>query len=231
MNALDRVALGQLVPTPYFDAVSRLMKRYGLREFARVVIDTSDVRYHVPAGAARSTTLFFSLSQRAFIVQMEYNESDHEDEWERQYPSGKPPQGVTGYWGVRFYQEFLPYKNLLDRVKHLDPDCWDRELEKVPFHGYCPEFSGFQNYGNQKYGAPGQNPEGLNLLQLVKEISEVVYATADWLAGPRFEGLQVTDFPPHYTFPGSENIFWDRFGRHNLRPLIRKAWGSKGLKR
>ncbi len=80
MKALE---LGQLVHTTYFDNVSGLMRKNGLREFARVAIDNNDVRYHVPATTARSTSLFFSLSQRAFIVQMEYNESNHEDGWER----------------------------------------------------------------------------------------------------------------------------------------------------
>lgn len=228
---METLTLGQLVPISYFDRISRLMRRQGLREFARVAISTDDVRYHVPARVARSTSLFFSLSQRAFIVQMEYNEADNCDECERLYPSGRTLQGVLGYWSLRFYHKFLEYGKLLDRVKHHDPELWDSELAKVPFHGHDPEFSGFQNYGNRHYQQPGIAPGRIATGKLVTEIGHVAYTVADWLAGPQFDDLQVTCFPPYYTFPGCENIFWDRFGRHNLRPFIKKSWGSDGLKR
>ncbi len=227
---MNTLGLPQLMDKSYFDSVSQLMRKQGLREFARVAISTDDVRYHVLASIARSTSLFFLLSQRAFMVQLTYTESNHEDEQERLYYTGKPPQGVHGHWSIHFYHKFLEYGKLLDRVKHLDHECWDDELAKVPFHGHGPKFSGFQWYGN-KYEEPGQNPQGLDLGRLAQEIGYNTYLCADWLAGPQFDDLQVTCFPPYYTFPGCENIFWDRFGRHNLRPLIKKAWGSEGLRR
>ncbi len=66
---------------------------------------------------------------------------------------------------------------------------------------------------------------------LQKNIWGLVGGTIPYLGQAPFSELQVTDFPPHYQFRGSAPLFWEKFNRRYLHSLVKRPWGSEGLKR
>lgn len=217
----------------YFDEIEQAMRRQGFSILARTTIDNTDHRFHVTASVARSTALFFCIPQRALIVQMVYTESDFKDEVIKWLSMPSEKKGVCGHWSIHFHRKFLPTKNICDRLIHqkVGTDDWDDALDALPLYRRCPEkIGGLVYQGNSRYDDNYGDNGAIGPKKLASLIGEIVWKIADWLEYS-FDELQVTSFPPHYTFPRCEETFWKRFDCKKLRGIVHKPWGSDGLKR
>jgi len=225
--------MNKLVGPKYFDEIEKAMRKQGFSLFAKVAIDNTDHRYHVTASVARSTGMFFCIPQRALIIQMVYTESDHDDKLDEMYDLSSEKNGVCGHWSITFHRKFLPTKNIYARLiqQGIYFDDWDDALNALPLYRRWPEeIGGLVYLGNSNYDDNHGTNGAIDAGKLAQLIGEPVWKIVDWL-DYNFDELQVTSFPPYYTFPGSEETFWKRFDRKKLRGIVHRPWGSDGLKR
>ncbi|MFA6445796.1 MAG: hypothetical protein WCW14_00910 [Candidatus Paceibacterota bacterium] len=225
--------LGKLADRSYFDQVIHAMRMRGFVEFAEVTTTAKDAKYHVPATECRNTAMFFHLPQRTLIIQLDYNESDSYDQYD--FIKEEEKIGVTGCWSIEFHMEFLPFKMISQRIvkANIPSEEWDSEINKIPFFHRSPEsIAGFpHSSGKICYSQRNSTCDKVDPEAIADGIGDVIDQIADILEGGQFSELQVTGFPPYYTFPGCEVGFWNKFNRSELRRLVRRAWGSDGLKR
>ncbi len=223
----------KLQESTYFDTIEQAMRQQGFSLLARTTVDNTDHRYHVTASTARSTGMFFYIPQRALIIQMVYTESDFYDRLSEESGLASDNKGVCGHWSITFHKKFLPAKNIFSRLRQqgVDADDWNDTLNTLPLYWRYPEKIGDLTYlGNSMYeGNYGENG-AIESETLASLIGEVVWKIADWL-DYSFNELQVTSFPPHYTFPDCTETFWERFDRKKLHRIVQKPWGSTNLRR
>lgn len=208
-----------LVSSTYFDNIVHGMVRAGFALISRVAISDQDTKYHVPATMARDTRLVFHVLGKQIIILLAYHEDDY-------YETGK----VRGYWTINLYFGQLPYTN-------PDLRLWE-QLDMLESRGE-PEIK-LEGFSNRIW----RSIDGNLLEQMYEELrpfdapvsTETVIAAATTLrnalaseAAPgRFDRLQVTTFPPYYTFPKCESLFWSRFDTAYFRSVVRDPWGSAG---
>lgn len=223
----------KLQESTYFDTIESEMHKKGFSLLTKTTIDNTDHRFHVTASVARSTALFFCIPQRALIIQMVYTESDFHDRLSEKMDLVSENKGVCGHWSITFHRKFLPTQNLYNRLIQagVEVDEWDHVLNNLPLYRRAPKnLGGLVYLGNSRYDDNYGENGAIDPEMLASLIGKVVWEIADWL-DYSFNELQVTGFPPHYTFPGSEETFWERFDRKKLHAIVQKPWGSDGLKR
>ncbi len=205
---------GKEAPKGYFDSVVSFMVRAGFALISRVTIDKSDARFHVAAGYARNTSLFFHVVGKSIIVQMSFNENDCYRDF------------FYGAWSVEFHTEFLPGAELLPLTAiPRGPDEWETSYKLVPGQDERLELEGFWHYGSklQENPTPVRRMVPERLAAIVKRATDLMLPFLD---RGRFDKLQVTSFPPTYVFPGCEQEFWERFDTSYFRSIVRRPWGS-----
>jgi len=234
-----------LVDETYFEQVIAEMNKKGFVLFSRVTTEqTDEVKYHVSVTQARDTRLFFHYPNTCLIVTLAYNEDACD--W------NEPSNSVEGHWDAVFDYEFLPVRELVMKTSigvfekvprsEIREDTWGGEYRKVPHHNCGPDETLFPDFRyrtcknmTQLY-APEErtSPE-----KIAENVWGFIGKTIPYLNKGPFSELQVTSFPPHYTFPRSESMFWEQFKAasatistpYYLWSLVRRPWGSKGLKR
>jgi len=222
-----------LTPTMYFDNIVSRMVRAGFALISRVTIGDKDLKYHVPVTQARDTRLIFHVPGKCFIFVLSFNENDY-------YQSGD----VRMQWRIDRYVQELPYetilKNEVARLKQAGqtgtPD-FDQIHERLTKLTQCVP-DGFARYGgwdtneagSRQYMDHWEQPESgstpLDPGALVGACLLLCLAVAPTIASGPFQRLQVTSFPPYYTFPGCEQLFWKRFDTAYFRNVVRDPWGS-----
>jgi hypothetical protein len=208
----------------YFENIIAAMKRGGYEMLGRVAIDSNDRKYHVPALFARDTSLFFRLHGKKLIVQMSFCENVREG------------SGYSCHWHIRAYMVFKPIHALVKMTYDPDRSMFDGSpLDDIPIYGRDSKLMPGKSYGGSCNG-----DERHILYELSKEEScdsggmaeTIVRALAEvdrFVCDGAFKRLQVTNFPPHYVFPGSERTFWQRFGIKTLGQAVLRPWGSEGI--
>jgi len=237
--------MSNLVDETYFEQVIAHMGKKGFVLFSRVTTEqTDEVRYHVSALAARDTRLFFHYPNTCLIVTLVYGEDACD--WR------EPSDTVEGHWDVMFDYEFLPdrelvkkmYISVFDKVprREIVEDKWGGEYRRVPHHNCGADEKLFPDfrYRTCKNMAQLYAPtERTSPEKIAENVWGFIGKTIPYLNKAPFYELQVTSFAPHYTFPRSESKFWERFKEASAKistpfylwSLVRRPWGSEGLKR
>lgn len=203
-------------PNGYFDKVVELMVRAGFALISRVSIDSNEVKFHVPAGYARCTSLFFHKPGRKLIAHLKFSENDCYRDF------------FYGSWSIDFDAEFLPMKKLFPLIQIPDdPERWwdDIRYKTVPGMDEALHFEGFTNYGRDWQEDPPK-PDRLAPMKLVEQVRVQTDRMMPYLDRGQFGELQVTNYPPAYVFPRCEELFWKKFDRAYFRNVVRRPWGS-----
>ncbi len=219
-NATVDVEKPNPVRSNYFERVICQMEKGGYQLFSQVAIDSNDCPYHVPATYARDTRLFFRLPEKKLIVKLVFNESDYHT-----------PGKLDCYWTIRLYPVFKSYAKLFDMTyrSEMALDLEDKDpTDNIPLFRKAVNLPGFRNRHNytwEQQGSYGVLP--LDPEQMVRSLVRALYPATRYIAFGQFKELQVTDFPPHYTFPGSPKIFWERFDNEAFSQIVIRPWGSE----
>lgn len=221
----------------YFAAIIVAMRQAGFKFITQVQISDKDLPYHVRAKSARSTTLFFKIPMRQFVVQMVFTESVQEK------LAGKEElhDHLQQYWSLHIHKQFKDCSEIYKILgsKHrgdLEPghmfhtdEKWEQFEKEIPMYKTTEEdlIEGFRYCGDGKFeqNDPSKWEDPKNLAD---KIFELWSGMADYIGEfGRFGKYQVTSFPPHYVFPECEYLFWYLFGQDNLHKLVKHAWGSE----
>jgi hypothetical protein len=212
----------------FFAKLLAAMENRAYKFITQVTISDQDVPYHLPSKSARVTSFFFKVRMRQFIVQLTLIEwVDPEDKlfqwWRIHFHYDlKPPQEL-----LRIMQERLTEK--YDRAVTFDSDEWREYESSIPFAGPVQDdlIENFRYYGDGVFEQINSQHEWETPLDLASKVHSVWEKVTDYVGeSGRIPRYQVSSVPPHYSFPGSEQIFWERFGRENIHKLFKKAWGS-----
>ena len=226
----------KFVDNTYFGQITALMLEKGFALFAHVQLSKEEgFQYHVEAPHARDTSLFFHYPNKTLIISLNYHEHSAFGCGTELYS-----EQIEGHWTIRFYHQFVDERTLAELTyvpfdQRKDPwDC-DADFRSIMFRGLNPEPKHFTWRGGgemcELYGSVTPTvPE-----TIIGDIWLIAEALLPYLGGLPFDELQVTSFPPYYTFPGCEAQFWERFktsiSSRYLWSLVRRPWGSDGLKR
>lgn len=237
------------IDSHYFGAIVERMLDKGFSLFAFVQVSTDEgFSYHVPTQNARDTRMFFHVPNKSLIVALSYDENDYSSTYpiESEYWKELP----QGHWTVSFYHQFVDGAEMVRRTYIADGEkaepgtyvtlCdsygWTEERElAVPLYNTTPSPTHFAWRGNGEM-CELYCPETPTAPEIVvDDIWCIVEPMLPYLDRLPFDELQVTSFPPHYTFPSCEAEFWKLFKESvspsYLRSLIRRPWGSEGLQR
>lgn len=190
-----------LVPQSYFQDVRNHMIRAGFTLISQVAIDNQDLEYHVRATIARSTRIFFHVTGMSVIAALSYDENDY---FEREV--------IRSHWRIDLYTQ-------------RSGDAWADPGEAPS--GFR-SFGGSWNTGTQHdvYEQELADAIPMEPATLVAAVMTLRERAEPFVTTGPFKELQVTDFPPHYTFKKSEDLFWSRFDTTYFRKVVRRPWGS-----
>ena len=221
----------------HFGDVTTLMLARGFALFGSVQLSTDEgYRHHVEAPNARDTRLFFHIPNRALIVVLCYDEDDFLSLHD------KTRKGVSGNWTVSVRYQYMDERELcrltyipFEQQKGGRFGDLDESYRKIMFRGLTPRPKHFTWRGNGEMCELYVPPTPTAPAVVVEDVWLLVEQMLPYLGPLPFDELQVTSFPPHYTFPGCEAVFWEKFkssvSRTYLWSLVRKPWGCDGLKR
>ncbi len=224
-------------PREYFKSIIEAMRKQGFDLMAWVTMNSRRNTYHVDLFRyAQESRLFFVVPNKTFIVMLELTEHFGSEtyletgtQWDEIY--------YQAYWSGFVGYSYDWKKELSDHYsKARDEGRFVEFYEKFEFspEKYIRE-SGFRvsggmsNNGFRVVDFEQQDAcESKALLDsrsvtslfgaMLQEIKPYLYR--------EFRDLQVTDFAPHYTFPGQEKDFWARFPLNRLRNVASQIWGS-----
>ncbi len=162
----------------YFKDVQVLMVQKGFAHISTVTIDNNDVPYHV-SGNGRSTSLFFHYLGKALITQLEYHEHANN--------SHLPD---SGYWSLDFYIQY----HRLERIPVIY-NLADVTLPDFRYQGGSSD----EDSAHVKFHEYGKEP--MQTTKVVENVMTFTNLLIPWLHSGRMDILQVTNFPPHYSFP------------------------------
>lgn len=223
-------------PHRYFWQVGQLLIAAGLKFLAKVTITSKDTPYHMGAGYARVTSLFFHQPGKALIVKLEFNEKGA---LEQNY--------YSRYWLFKFFCE-ESYTWWLKRLEKNParasqtggcnddgnvPGVWELlEIEGLGGGGgsigrrlVAPGWEVQRRYWfNQEYRI-GQR-ERMDPQEVVSPIIDAVRRVKPALSD-RFCHLSAWGFTPGNDFPGCEPLFWKRFPTRRFRQLADHVVGIK----
>lgn len=207
----------RLADEKYFQQVVDEMRVIGVEHLHTHQIDSKQVPYHVGFYEfARVTTLFFRIPHRAIIISARFTEDIDKE------------MGYGHYWHLNVDAEFTPQSGVEEQAWWLWLNNFYEEL-------CCSRFC-------QSHGSLNRQPlqlsrsfeeasihfdeERMVPAELVSSIRELVEMLRSRVV-QYFTELQVTDFSPHYQFPGCEEVFWAQFPEKTLRQaVIGRIWGK-----
>lgn len=207
-----------LVGEWYFKAVADIMEVVGGFELiSQVSITSAECPYHVPVTFARETRMFFHVPGKAIIVQLQFNESDALSLGE-----------LNCRWSFRLYFQFRPGDVLaiVNRKSNAEPDDKSDPWEGIPFFTRGVVFPGFlqkTGYYWEQSTPVGQPPMEPHVLAV--RLTNNLTTVRKYLSRG-FGKLQVMDFVPYYIFPGSGDLFWEKFDTAKLRDVVAFPWGG-----
>jgi hypothetical protein len=222
------------IDNKYFLDVSMFMVEKGFKLFAYVQLSTDEgFHHHVNAPNARDTRLFFHYPNKSLIICLNYHEDDYNWGGEAR---------MEGSWEIRFYHQLVDVETLV-RLTYIPFEermggGYSDESEvcrRIMFHGLSPTPTHFTWRGGSEMCELYQPERPTAPAVIMADIEPIVDGVLPYLAPLPFDELQVTSFPPYYTFLGCEERFWEKFkasvDSRYLWSLVTRPWGSDGLKR
>ncbi len=244
----------QTVSRDYFDAVIRSMREQGFQFMAWVTMNSNKFRYHVDSFRyAQESRLFFVASGKAFIVMLKFTEQfgyrpPEQKAWDEGFH--------CVYWSGRvdYSYDSLP---LIEEYVREGRRLGGHDEEERDFNRYmaqlhrgvesCLESNGFRVGWSYSEDEGTDVQKCLSFEQVDVNSDVPVDVNSDVPLDPQelakifgamlnllrphlyrlFENLQVTDYAPHYTFPGQEKEFWAKFPLHRLKAVAPRIWGSE----
>lgn len=237
----EDIAVGyKTAPREYFQAVIEAAKKQGLDLLAWVTMNSSRYIYHVDCYRfVQESRMFFQVPGKAFIVMLNLHEqfgirewtarSEHGEVWDEDY--------YKTYWSgfVTFgHDRAATFRDLWEKA--YEADRWENS-DSVEFT--TDEFfqdlfrwgGGYRSYSDwtdkfeQVHNICSDWTELMGPEEVVRVPGKMFKRLEPFLF-VRFRDLQVTDFAPHYTFPGHEADFWDKFPVGRLKKVAGRIWGS-----
>ncbi len=210
----SKKTLKQLTGKKYFEKVKEKMIGNGFEFIAMVQISTEEGKdYYIPVTIGRITSLFFRLKEKSLIVKMTLCEDDY-------YVS----EEVRVNWYINLYiqhkEDEAPGRmtdkddsaDYLSRYDLKDFKCFPEDYSELL--GHCPHIiHGFE----QRVISNKRMRVGVLIKNILGWISEI-----NPFLGKNFKELWVVNFPPAVAFPGSDEIFWERFGLDKVKRLVKK---------
>ncbi len=227
-------------PREYFQAVIEAAKKQGLDLLAWVTMNSDRYKYHVDCFRfVQESRMFFQAPGKAFIVMLELTEqfgirnwsaaSEHGEVWDEGY--------YKVYWSgfVTFaFDQTAMFRDLWEKAPEVDR--WEN-LDSIGFStdeffqdlfrwgGGSRMDSVWHDDFEQVHGICSGWTEVMGPEEVVRVPGEMLEKLEPFLYG-RFRDLQVTSFAPHYTFPGHEADFWNKFPVDRLKKVAGRVWGS-----
>lgn len=205
----------------YLEDLIKAMVVRGFALISYVITDSEQIERRASYDFVHS--LFFHVIGKAVIVQLVYHEC-------------KGDRRGQGFWTLRLYVDYRPYRECLDLVTPHGPG----DIGPVPLIDTAVECRGFGTSGD--WGAEGfdtarpqlsyrfETEPAVKLLEpiaIAASLQEWVDVVRPFLAS-YFDWLQVTDFPPHYSMEGCGWDFWKAFDTgYFIRVVVRRPWGSR----
>ncbi len=212
-----------------FQAIIDFMKAKGFEFLAWVTISHKMAAYHVSHKAAQSSNLFFHLPGKTFILRLTLTECF---DGEKGIFSKEIQPGVwySAHWSGEFWMEYSWKRFWGDLFDQAIKDKGllgfeSDEIHTPSYHSFFPEKDGFIYHGNEDFFQDYRSTS-FDIFKALEAIFSLVNTFSPYMY-TKFKELQVTGFPPHYTFPGCEPTFWEKFPFGRLRAKVQgEIWGS-----
>lgn len=194
-----------LAEPEYFTSVRSALETLGFLFLHQYQVDTTIAQFHVEVEYARSTSMFFHLSDHALLLK-----ADHvEHLW------GDKSHGT--YWAIKHWSE-------LNGLRGSESHWFMKDVLRHNFNGFVgcngsihlgkvpTSFETEWNFRGKKEPyrlTPGQVQGGMGAVKkyFLPRLT------------PRFTRLSTLWFSEGFTFPGSESHFWNQFPWGKFEPL------------
>lgn len=199
----------EFVKNRYFKKIETHLRDFHFVPIEKISISSSECAYRVPSPAgARATSLFFSHTSKALIIQAVLCESNCFSQPEY-------------HWNFKIYGKLLPSSAIITtgggKDLHLLPGL-NRDGSK---EGVFKIKTWLQPKGDFKIRCMQFDVMEcpLNQYQTVYSVMSVIDPLLPFL-GMYFHGFDVSGFPPTYFFPKCRGLFWFKFREGILRTSI-----------
>ncbi len=227
MQPMSELGSTTLEDNEVFSKMRDDMRKGGLHLFSEVTIDQNDAPFFIPSKKARITKQFYWCERKKIIVILARTERIFE-------VKGDESEHLSSHWEIEVImgyirkwedlEEIVPGGKISD-IPFLSAETRDNNLPL----GF--QLTGSSYSGSERVVTMSMYIDQKNSVGIAESAIRIKNKVEKYLENNYFDGLWVYTFPPSYTFKGCEEVFWSRFDKRNLRAIIKKPYGSSGLKR